>query len=1431
MAIGGAGLGGRRHRAAVGVKGNCHNLRYNIGEPLERANRLPVAAVVAVVRVVEARIEVRPISAAVAVRVRHGRPVVAVRTGTVERSPVAAAGTGEEDAVRSIITFTLDNISINTVHRRPSPIAVIVKVFKFLFCRHTPIAAPVHMRGIMFGSKNSLRCYPTVGLKRCDIFAVSRGLTCTERKISRRSVACHPSIVLALIPHGITPPEVVSEIFGLLSSDIRRRPIRPAFPKLHLVVLLLRLFLADKRDAAFGRTEKLELRFVEARVLALRAAQVEHGRITVFEVDEIEVIDARLGEVERLDRRIVRAVTEVFEGIRLAVLVRHDTAEAVVAAAGERPFTRLGDAHLAGDLADVVRGLAPFAHVPREGNHAVREVLGELHVVAEVDLRIGCGNRIIQPNGRRVRRGKRVVDRVGTLADRVLDHLEDGLILRIWFRIVAGPGAGIRLRIRLRVGFRLDRQLVEPAAVFAAVARAVLGVSPGDQVRAGRKDDGIGLPIAVKSTDRSHLLAVHVEAELVPVLFARHLPPEGKALAFAVDQLGRKRRRAVRLDCAALHRRIAVMDDIGLDSPLGIATRFEVGSGFNGNKIKSFGIRNDDFRPAGVERNRAAIHIRQILDGRAARMRHRAAGCGGPAVEAAVRSAVERGKRKVFAVFRGDIIGNLLRSVIETDGVAVHCKDGTHRHDGIRRRGKVHDRRLVGEIDRILFVGRPAAERIATGEEEVRGGDKALRRIVDERLLKPSFAGNPLGIVGDAVGDRRPHRNKRFCLIHCIKHYARLVHDGAVLVRRPAAEHIACARIGHGRREARRHPLEVVDPAAVVTVAAGIILVVFPFDNVFASRPEYELHTLPVAVAGDRIGIGVVHAVLTGKIGKNIPARFAVDLAVEEERSHTGEAREHGSVFAVHEIRIGHRRAGTVGNDAAVLIPPVFLIDAVFEVVAFKSYVAARDRIHQKRFIRTDDPQAADFLAGDERIDIPLLFGAHVDDAVAFDDERFSIRLPFAFHTEEIKPIFDCRTRRVGTGDRDDIAHTGSERRDRRLRRIDHRTGGSPCDVIDPAAVASAADVAILGVRPGNNVLNVVREFEHHFRPVHLAGDPVWRLAVYGKREEIELVFARHLPVESERTCAGEGRRQNGVAVRDDASGTHGAVACIGALVRIEHPIAVAGSGPFDLAVSVTDRADDRLAPVGFHLNLHARRIVVSFLRGPGRNRRVAFHRERHGVFARINRISAVSAGNRIVDSRLIVARADLLAGDRHRCCAVGIGNVNLRLDRHRTVRHKRRAGLEKRGDLLRLKGAVVVTDIIRIAGVVAVHFAAKIVAYEKMLEFAGINTCLGVSAVHIQNRRAVVLDRKHHMMPAAAEIRRIAQRGGEERIAVFEEVDTVRADRNTVTDVCSGFAFHKFRIGRMDEEVAPGVDAEHLLALERRGLIGAHPAGERELA
>ena len=126
------------------------SLRSLFGEPLDRANRKTVVAVVEVVRAAAARKEVEAPRVAVAVRVRDGRPVVAVRTGTVERSTVAEVGAGKEDAIGGVVASPTNLITVHAVLRRPRPVAVAVEIVQLLLRRHAPIAA--RMRHRIFGT-------------------------------------------------------------------------------------------------------------------------------------------------------------------------------------------------------------------------------------------------------------------------------------------------------------------------------------------------------------------------------------------------------------------------------------------------------------------------------------------------------------------------------------------------------------------------------------------------------------------------------------------------------------------------------------------------------------------------------------------------------------------------------------------------------------------------------------------------------------------------------------------------------------------------------------------------------------------------------------------------------------------------------------------------------------------------------------------------------------------------------------------------------------------------------------------------------------------------------------------------------------------------------------------------------------------------------
>ena len=103
------------------------SLRSLFGEPLDRTNRKTPPAV-EVARAVAARIEAEVPRVEVDVRVRNGRPEVAERTGIAVRSTEAAAGAGKKYTSGGIRAPASDNIPVDAVHFRPSPIALTVEV-------------------------------------------------------------------------------------------------------------------------------------------------------------------------------------------------------------------------------------------------------------------------------------------------------------------------------------------------------------------------------------------------------------------------------------------------------------------------------------------------------------------------------------------------------------------------------------------------------------------------------------------------------------------------------------------------------------------------------------------------------------------------------------------------------------------------------------------------------------------------------------------------------------------------------------------------------------------------------------------------------------------------------------------------------------------------------------------------------------------------------------------------------------------------------------------------------------------------------------------------------------------------------------------------------------------------------------------------------
>ena len=224
------------HRRIEESKNCIRSLRSLIGEPLDRANRLPVVAA-AVVREATARIEAQLADVVVA-RVRNGRPVGAVRTGTAERSPTDVAGAGEEDAVGDVVALPAHNVPFHAaLRRRPHPVAVADEIGQFLIRRQPPAAAPLHLRRVMPRREDVRAVFlndPTLALKRGRRFVVGGRVRRAEREVRRRSVTRDPGVALVPVAHGVAPPEVVAVVLRILRADVRRRPVRPTLPELNL---------------------------------------------------------------------------------------------------------------------------------------------------------------------------------------------------------------------------------------------------------------------------------------------------------------------------------------------------------------------------------------------------------------------------------------------------------------------------------------------------------------------------------------------------------------------------------------------------------------------------------------------------------------------------------------------------------------------------------------------------------------------------------------------------------------------------------------------------------------------------------------------------------------------------------------------------------------------------------------------------------------------------------------------------------------------------------------------------------------------------------------------------------------------------------------------------------------------------------------------
>ena len=112
----------------------------------DRANGAAAATVPIVVPVAAAAAEAEAVRVVAVVLVQRSRPVEAARATVVEVRTVAAARSGQKDAV-TIKACHL--IALMAALSRPCPSTFVFQLSKFLYSRHTPTATPLDMSDII----------------------------------------------------------------------------------------------------------------------------------------------------------------------------------------------------------------------------------------------------------------------------------------------------------------------------------------------------------------------------------------------------------------------------------------------------------------------------------------------------------------------------------------------------------------------------------------------------------------------------------------------------------------------------------------------------------------------------------------------------------------------------------------------------------------------------------------------------------------------------------------------------------------------------------------------------------------------------------------------------------------------------------------------------------------------------------------------------------------------------------------------------------------------------------------------------------------------------------------------------------------------------------------------------------------------------------
>ena len=262
---------------------------------------------------------------------------------------------------------------------------------------------------------------------------------------------------------------------------------------------------AGMDDAALDAAEQLERLLAEFDV-PFADAHVERGAAGLLEVDEVERVDAGLGQAERAVRLRVAAGGAVLPRPGKAA-ARKRAGEAVVRAAGERPEPRAGNVDRSGHDEDEV-----VAVDARERAHVEVRRVGV--VVREVERLDDVRHGRRAPGGRILQEGLGLVHVVDRAVDAVGDHLEAGLDRAHADGAAHGRPAVGAAHAVLGLGVLAHERLDERASAVGNVLDLLAEVDAMDDLAARRREED-GLAGGREADARERLVVREAEVVLV----------------------------------------------------------------------------------------------------------------------------------------------------------------------------------------------------------------------------------------------------------------------------------------------------------------------------------------------------------------------------------------------------------------------------------------------------------------------------------------------------------------------------------------------------------------------------------------------------------------------------------------------------------------------------------------------------------------------------------------------------------------------------------------------------------------------------------------------------------------------------------------------------------------------------------------------------